>query len=114
MSPLSPVLRDCGDNVLAFWCPGCQAPHQVPHGAGPGPRWEFDGDVGAPSFHPSILVRYDHWVPPAVPGCSQPHQQHLVHDVCHSFVVHGLIHFLPDSTHQLAGRIVNLPVWSET
>lgn len=69
------------------------------------PHWGFNGDMEHPSFTPSVLSTWDEWQ-----GEGVPPKQH----VCHSFVgcngaQPGQIIFLGDSTHELAGRIVDLP-----
>lgn len=108
MSALSPVLRAAEGGRLTFWCPGCKESHAIEHGNG---RWSWNGNVDKPTFTPSILVQYDHWMPPAVPGQPAPASQTQVHDVCHSFVTDGRIQFLNDCTHALAGQTVDLPAW---
>jgi hypothetical protein len=52
----------------------------------------------APTFTPSILVRYSWSDGPRV---------------CHSFVTGGRIQFLEDCTHHLAGQTVDLPDWED-
>lgn len=90
-------LRIAGDIVL-FWCPGCNSAHAVRvQGDGPGPKWEFNGDYDAPTFKPSVLVTYDG--PDAGKGDAPPAR-------CHSYVTDGLVQFLPDSTHAMAGQTV--------
>lgn len=102
MSQLSAVLRSAEGGRLMFWCPGCDGAHAIAYGAGPGPRWGWNGDAERPTFTPSVLVRYDgadagrDGAPPAV---------------CHSFVRAGRIEFLGDCTHALAGQTVDLPAW---
>jgi hypothetical protein len=70
-----------GDHYL-FFCPGCQRAHFFDS------RWTFNGDLVKPSFRASL----------SVPGC-------------HSFVTNGMIQFLPDSTHALAGQTVPMVPW---
>ena len=65
---------------------------------GAGPRWGFNGNVDAPTFTPSVLVRYSWSDGPRV---------------CHSFVTDGRIQFLGDCTHNLAGQTVDLPDWED-
>lgn len=102
MGQLSRKLRNTADNGLMFWCPGCNGPHQIKHGAGAGPRWGWNGDAERPTFTPSVLVRYEgidagkDGAPPAV---------------CHTFVTDGRIQFLGDCTHAMAGQTVDLPDW---
>ena len=117
MSALSPILRDAEGGRLTFWCPGCNHAHGIAHGAGPGPRWTWNGDVNKPTFSPSIAV---------TSGCSvagydgqgcwctyyaehPEEEQDFKCGVCHSFVVDGRIQFLNDCTHALAGQTVDLP-----
>lgn len=102
MGLLSPIMRDAAGNRLTWWCPGCDRPHQIAHGAGNGPRWGWNGSVEKPTFTPSVLVRYDG--PDADKDDGQP-------SVCHSFVVDGSMQFLGDCTHKLAGQTVPIPAW---
>lgn len=113
MSALSKILRETEGNGLMFWCPGCDMAHRIQHGAGDGPRWGWNGDAERPTFTPSILVRYDHWVPPRVHGQPAPENQKLVAQICHSFVTDGRLQFLGDCTHHLAGQTVDMPGWDD-
>ena len=97
MSALSPILRKAQGNRLHFWCPGCDQAHGIAFGDGPGPRWEWNGDVDSPTFRPSIMVNRGHENPAA--------------PVCHSFVTNGQIEFLADCTHEMAGKTVRLREW---
>jgi len=76
-----------------FWCPGCNEPHGINVGEGPGPRWGYSGNVDAPTFTPSIKVTDGQG------AC------------CHSFVTDGRIKYLADCTHALAGQTVPLGDW---
>lgn len=94
------VLAD--DSTLMFRCPGCGYAHGVRVNAardGSGGCWSWNGDHDRPTLAPSVLVNAGR----ANPG----------HEVCHSFVREGRIEFLADCTHELAGRTVDLPVWSK-
>lgn len=120
MAALSAILRSVADNRVAFWCPGCNSAHQVPFGAGSGPRWGYNGDVNAPTFTPSILVRTGHHVPGHDGGpcwCSTKDKDGedwgFDCTICHSFVTGGQIQFLPDCTHALAGQTVPIPAWPQ-
>lgn len=100
MGALSTKLRYAEDGGILFWCPGCDGAHQVKVGQGAGPRWGYNGNPDAPTFTPSVLVRYegaDADTPEGIPS------------VCHSFVTDGRIQFLGDCTHHLAGQTVDLP-----
>lgn len=107
------VFKKAEDNSLMFECPGCDSIHRISYGEGPGPRWAWNGSEELPTINPSILVQYDRWVPPAVPGLPMPVEQHKVSEVCHSFITDGKIQFLGDCTHSLAGQTVPLPEWDD-
>ena len=97
------ILRNTDDNGLMFHCPGCDGPHIVHHGEGAGPRWSWNGSTDAPTFKPSVLVRWHE---------GDPHNAGIrIDKVCHSFVTDGKIQFLNDCTHALAGKTVQLPEW---
>jgi len=79
-----------------FSCPGCQTHHAV-WTANEGfqhPIWGFNGDTEKPTITGSILVR--------VPKNDKT-------EICHSFIKDGMIQFLGDCTHHLAGQTVELP-----
>ena len=66
--------------LYIFWCPGCNTEHNFDVRDG---EWEFDGDWEKPTFSPSL----------ALPRC-------------HLFVRKGVIEYLGDSKHHLAGKDV--------
>lgn len=77
-------------------CPGCEGFHVIYVGhSNPNANWQFNGDFERPTFSPSLLVNKD-FSHPGVPRC-------------HSFIRDGRIQFLNDSTHELAGKTVDLP-----
>ena len=93
-----------------FNCPGCNETHAVwtvqenyQH-----PIWKFNGDVCEPTVSPSLLVKY-----PANPDASEEFSEWKKERVCHSFITVGMIQFLSDCTHILAGKTVELPDVSE-
>lgn len=87
---------DSGPDVM-FDCPGCGIAHGVWTKKQDSQRnWKFNGDLNKPTFLPSILVRYPYGQP-----------QKMV--ICHSFITDGMIRFLNDCTHSLAGKTVALP-----
>lgn len=100
-----------------FLCPGCNQRHQVT--TDPTTGWQFNGNVDSPTFSPSVLVRRGHYArTPPIPGnCACDYQQRHPDEepwqwpcgLCHSFVRDGMIQFLPDCTHALAGQTVPLP-----
>lgn len=98
-----------------FMCPGCKQAHSVV-------GWQFNGNVDAPTFQPSVLVRSGHYVPghedqtkcwcaykAEHPEDTDPFDCYL----CHSFATDGQIQFLTDSTHKLAGQTVPLAEWAD-
>jgi hypothetical protein len=115
---ISRFLRNVAGGGLSFWCPGCREAHTVWTGEGPQPRWAWNGDAERPVFSPSVLVRGAQTVRDAegrwtggwkLDAAGEPLQQ-----VCHSFVgcngaQPGQIVFLGDCTHELAGKVVDLP-----
>jgi len=114
MAALGKKLRTREGGRVAFWCPGCNMAHSVRVYEGAGDEWTFNGDGDAPTFTPSVLVRYPHFVPPVTPENFEeykrnPWPQTRVESICHSFVTAGRIQFLNDCTHALAGQTVSLP-----
>ena len=82
------------DGAVCFWCPGCDNVHRCK-------GWQFNGDFEKPTLSPSVMVTYT----PGDPD--EPVQR------CHSFVRDGVIQFLGDSTHTLAGKTIPLPPWEK-
>ena len=113
MAALSRKLRSLEGGGIAFFCPGCREMHQIHVGAGPGPRWTYNGNADAPTFAPSILVRGNKLVRDEKGDWTGEWERdangNLIPQVCHSFVVDGAIQFLSDSTHAFAGQTVPLP-----
>lgn len=67
-----------------------------------------------PTFSPSLLIDSERYDPPVTPENHEqwkrePWPQKKVRFVCHSFVRDGMIQFLTDCTHKLAGQTVELP-----
>lgn len=80
-------------------CPGCQSTHviDVDEPNRWGARWTFDGVEDRPTFSPSVNCSWG--TPDVPPGVSR----------CHYFLRAGVIEYLPDCTHPLAGKSVPLP-----
>jgi hypothetical protein len=76
------------DGFLVFHCPGCNIPHIIDT------RWTFNGDFDKPRIVPSLLVRY-------------PYNNE--NRICHSYIIDGMIEYLSDCTHALAGKKIELP-----
>ncbi len=123
MRILSKILRaDDQSGQLFFMCPGCKQVHAVKYCGDVGPRWAWNNNVEKPTFAPSILVRgialtnkgnrdMEVWRDSCCPKRDQPFES--VETICHSYVTHGQIQFLTDSTHELAGQTVDLPEFTE-
>lgn len=103
-----------------FWCPGCLCCHGLwvtPFRNGvTGATWTFNGNKDKPTFNPSVLVRWETWEPPVTPGNleqwkQRPWPQTKVQHVCHSFVRDGMIVYLGDCTHSLAGRTIPMELF---
>lgn len=93
-------------SALMFSCPGCAEMHEndgihmLPvNTTEKQPSWDWDGNLDAPTLHPSILT-----------GKGNPER-----GVCHSMLRGGVFEFLADCTHSLAGQHVpmpDLPTWA--
>lgn len=81
------------EGYIRFVCPGCKDIHAIPTKGYRG--WKWNGDLAQPTIEPSILSRH-------------PKGDNFTM-ICHSFVRGGHIEFLNDSTHELAGKTVELP-----
>lgn len=109
MSQISKKLRDWaheGQGGLSFFCPGCNSAHTIKT-VGPG-SWGWNGSIEQPTFTPSVLVTHD-----ANPDAAEEFKEWRTARACHSFVTDGMIQFLGDSTHALAGQTVPLADWPE-
>ena len=104
----------------SFKCPGCGDHHVIPTitKLDNGAIWSFNGNVNAPTFSPSLLVRSGHYAPykKESDACWCTYDQEHPEEpsgfscyICHSFVTDGKIQFLGDCTHHLKGQTVELP-----
>lgn len=75
---------DSGEEHWWFLCPGCEEAHAYTV-----PRWTRTGTDDAPTFSPSLLCT----------GAKR----------CHLFLRDGVLEFLGDCEHPLAGQKVPLP-----
>lgn len=94
--------QDTVSHGLWFHCPGCGRGHRVmtkEYNDGP-TQWEWNGDLVKPTFSPSILTWWTE-------GEEKKDCR------CHSFVTDGMIQFLSDCTHALAGQTVPLQPWDD-
>jgi len=84
-------------DALAFVCPGCEefggsGLHMLPiNTTEHKPSWTFDGNIDAPTLSPSIMTSRD------------------TDRQCHSYLEAGVLRFLDDCKHALAGQHVPLP-----
>jgi len=115
MGQLSNTLRG-GPNLITWWCPGCQSAHSV----AVNPGWSWDGNVEAPTLSPSVLVTSGHFIEgregrecwcdynaEARAAGREPDGFECTR--CHTFIRGGLIEFLSDCSHGLAGQTVPIP-----
>jgi hypothetical protein len=95
---------------FAHWCPGCEEMHKLPDG------WAFDGNLEKPTFTPSFkhegIQRFfvdgkwtGDWKRDAN-GSTIPY-------ICHYILTAGVLNFCGDSTHNLAGKLIPLPLLPE-
>ncbi len=109
------TLRLEAEGCASFNCPGCGMEHIImvsgPH------AWQWNGSIERPTLSPSVLFASGHfaqgWKGPecwCTYNASHPEQAEDGFKClrCHSFVREGMIQFLSDSTHSLAGQTVAL------
>jgi hypothetical protein len=110
MGQVSAKLRSVA-GVYSYWCQGCEEMHAVTAG------WQFDGNVDAPTFSPSVLVTSGHYCHGwKGPSCWCTYNAERAGDPapfkcsrCHTFIKGGMVQFLSDCTHALAGQTLPLP-----
>lgn len=84
------------------WCPACNTVHEiaVDEPFSNGAKWSFDGNELFPTFNPSINKRWGRY---ADPSCR------VKGGVCHYYLHKGVIQYLSDCTHGMAGQSMDLP-----
>lgn len=82
-----------GEVMWWFWCPGCEEAHTYTL-----PGWTRTGTDEKPTFAPSLLMTE-----------REPRPSETVVRRCHLFLREGILDFLGDCTHKLAGQKVPLP-----
>jgi len=91
LSKLKTYLSDKNELMgHTFWCPGCKTTHFLKKDT-----WVVSGSACRPSVSPSY---------------------HL-HGKCHSIITNGIISFLPDCSHELAGYdvpMIPVCVWPDS
>lgn len=102
-------------NYIWWYCAGCKTRHSIPINRTDGHNWEFNGNMDKPSVTPSVLNR---WGKDADPAWEEPIQEPNEATIdpdftwsgrCHIFITNGLVQFLSDCTHKLAGQTLELP-----
>lgn len=86
----------CGEHVIAVNPPFSN-----------GAAWSFNNNFDKPTFSPSLVVRTGKMVDPNHP-MSPDTMGERYNRICHSFIRNGMIQFLSDCTHELAGQTVPL------
>lgn len=97
MGALQRTTSQTGGVSYWFWCSGCDTHHRFVTSLGKGetgPVWSFDGNEDSPTFSPSLLCNRDNAEPEVG-----------VHR-CHLFLRNGVVEYLSDCTHELAGHKV--------
>lgn len=100
-----------GQGTLSYYCQGCEGIHSVRvEGEG---AWGFNGDYERPTFTPSVLVRSGHYIQPGDCWCSfnerTGRKTSFKCMLCHTFIRDGMVEFLSDCAHELAGQTLPLP-----
>ena len=89
-----------GEVQVMFHCPGCGGTHAY-WLAHPPPKtqpiWEFDGNIQAPSWTPSLRIQ-------SMSRKEKPY-------ICHLYVRNGQIEYLSDCTHELAGKTIPMQLY---
>lgn len=86
------VQSEAGTVQWWMWCPGCETHHAYTTAYAPGtsgPTWTMTGTPERATFSPSLLV-----------NGSTPDRR------CHLYVRDGMVEFLADCYHKLAGKTV--------
>ena len=89
-----------GTQHLTWWCEPCDSHHSVPVVVGPNPPekkvWGFNGDLKKPTLTPS--VHYLGW----------KDQNGNIKGKCHLFLRNGMVQYLSDCSHDMAGKTVKV------
>jgi len=117
--PISTKLKWISENEgkLVFWCAGCKSLHYVwvkPNGNRPCWTWNQDGEK--PTFTPLILLEGFH-----DPTDDNKNIENGIYEWkpmrYHSFITDGMIRYLSDCNHDLAGQTIpltQLPEYEES
>jgi hypothetical protein len=93
------TVNAAGEENFLFWCPGCDVMHAFRTHRDTAdtrsPVWTFNNNAEKPTFSPSLLIKNSD---PKYPG-----------KTCHLYLRDGVIEYLQDSQHKLAGEVVACP-----
>lgn len=94
-----------GSESLFWHCPGCKAPHSifVKPGTLNKKTWLWNGSVDKCTLSPSVVVFTREYIDDEDPSFR------IAPTNCHVFIRDGMIEFLSDCTHALAGKTVPVP-----
>jgi hypothetical protein len=118
---LSPVLKLSRPGVYRHYCTACKQEHSVwtIDYRGDGPKWTYNNNPDAPTFQPSVRLRYDtydcsdeiydEYMDKWMKDHDTPKPFSIKEVTCHYFINDGFIDYCGDSTHELAGKKVKLP-----
>lgn len=91
-----------------FYCLGCDCYHGVWTTSKniSDAIWLFNNNLEKPTLSPSLLNRFVTY--------KQDQEKNIIpttikNVVCHVFITDGIIQYLPDCTHHLAGQTIELP-----
>lgn len=103
--------------LVSIFCPACDETHQLYVEPKEGRVcWGFNNDFHKPTFTPSLLVRRGHYAQGQSKTaedcyyCNDPEGKECGYKcgICHSFIKDGMIQYLNDCTHEMAGQTVEL------
>lgn len=92
----------------SHWCPACEGMHMfyVEQPTCKGARWAFNGDGNAPTFTPSMNIKWGKYADSSFDDSDDPKN---LSGICHYILTAGRIQFCGDCTHALKGQTVALP-----
>lgn len=70
--------------------------------------WSWNGDVEKPTLKPSLKTWGPHATDEQMARIKAGENLKIPDTVCHSWINDGRIQFLPDCTHELAGKTLDL------
>lgn len=93
------VIRRMDAGHIAFRCPACERMHivRLRQAHRDGHTWEWNNSHSKPTLTPSVHVN--------PPGANHDPVSHT----CHFYLREGVMEYLPDCTHAMAGQRVPLP-----